>query len=312
MERMNDNKVEHVVVPPDYLAEDEIDLVELFAVIWRRKIMIAAIVFVVSVITVIATLMMDNIYESKAVLKPSGGEASKLSSLMGNLGGLASLAGISVGGSSDNIYDAMQNLINNKEFIADIVKKNGLEQKLFEDSYSELKAKEDFAQNYKFYVFNAVKGIINLSQDKKSNYITLSVQHKDPVFAKEFVNILLYELSEKTKKVELENIDEKITNFKNEMENSSDITLKTKLAEVISSLIQSKVISKAQKYYGFTIVSEPYVPDLKDKVKPKRSLICVVAFVTSFFMAVFLVFFIEFIKNIPEEKKKLLKGEQSD
>lgn len=303
------NKTHSSVVHSDPYMEDEIDLIELFALIWRRKIIIFAVVFVVSVLSVIITLQMDNIYESKAVLKPSEGETSKLSSLMGNLGGLASLAGISVGG-GDNIYSAMENLINNKEFIAQIVKKYQLEKNLFGEKYQDVISSEDFKPNYKFYVFKVVKDIVSLSQDKKSNYISLSVQNADPEFAKKFVEILLSELSEKIKKTELENIDEKITNFKSEMENSADITLKTKLAEVISSLIQSKVISKAQKYYGFTIISEPYVPDLKDKIKPKRSLICIVAFVTSFMLAVFLVFLIEFIKNIPEEKKKLLKGEQ--
>ncbi|MGA1863188.1 Wzz/FepE/Etk N-terminal domain-containing protein [Deferribacter thermophilus] len=297
---------------PDYFVEeDEIDLIELFAVIWRRKIMIGAIVLIASILSVIITINMDNIYESKAVLKPTASDSSKLSSLMGSLGGLASLAGISVGGESENIYNAMQNLLNNQEFIANIIKKYHFEKKIFEDDYDELINDEEFKQNYKYFVYKKVSDMISINQDKKSNYITLSVQHKDPAFAKKFVEILLSELSEKIKQTELENIDEKITNFKQEMEKTSDITLKTKLAEVISSLIQSKVISKAQKYYGFTIISEPYVPDIKDKVKPKRALICIVAFVTSFFMAIFLAFFLEFIKNIPEEKKKILKGESN-
>lgn len=292
--------------------EDEIDLIELFAVIWKRKLFIIVIVFIVSLATVIGTLMMDNIYSSKAVLKPSAQDSSKLSSLMGSFGGIASLAGIDIGGSNDNIYFSMENLLNNQEFISEIVKKYKLEPEIFADDYEKIKSDEGFLKNYKYFVFKAVKEVVSLSQDKKSNFITLGVEHKNPEFAKKLVDILMLELSEKIKANELENINEKIANFKKEIDEASDITLKTKLAEVVSSLVQSKVLSKAQKYYGFTIISEPYVPDMKDKVKPKRSLICVVAFVTSFMFAIFLVFILEFFKNIPEEKKRIFQGKTDE
>jgi uncharacterized protein involved in exopolysaccharide biosynthesis len=45
------------------------------------------------------------------------------------------------------------------------------------------------------------------------------------------------------------------------------------------------------------VIVDPYVPDIKDKVGPKRSLIVVVAFITSFILAIFLVFLIEFIRG---------------
>ena len=49
------------------------------------------------------------------------------------------------------------------------------------------------------------------------------------------------------------------------------------------------------------MITDPYIPDVKDKAKPKRALIVIVAFITSFILAIFLVFFIEFVRGSKEE-----------
>jgi uncharacterized protein involved in exopolysaccharide biosynthesis len=299
----NDKKL----LKTDCYDEDEIDLIEVFATLWQRKIMIIAIVFIGSVLSVIYALSLDNIYQSKAVLKPSA-EKSKLSSLMDTYGSIARFAGIQTKGDTDNIFNDMKALLSNQVFIANVIKKHNLERELFGEDYDEIKEEDSFKQSHDFLVYKALKDLVSISQDKDSNYITLAVQHKNPKFAEKLANIMLEEISENIKLSELGNIDEKITNFKEEMGRTSDITLKRKLSEVIASLIQSKVLSSVQKYYGFTIVSKPYAADLNDKVKPKRSLICIVGFILFFILAVALAFLLDYIQNIPEEKKELLKS----
>jgi uncharacterized protein involved in exopolysaccharide biosynthesis len=69
-------------------------------------------------------------------------------------------------------------------------------------------------------------------------------------------------------------------------------------------LIQKRVLSNASKYYVVEEILSTYVPNIKDKVKPKRALIVIVAFVTAFILAIFGVFFIEFIKNSKNEADK--------
>ena len=87
--------------------EDEISLIDLFAVLWRRKVMIivitllgaiGAVVFsVISLVLPPETSPLPNKYTPKALMlidnRSSGGG---LSSMMGGMGGLASLAGVSL------------------------------------------------------------------------------------------------------------------------------------------------------------------------------------------------------------------------
>ncbi|MGA1869282.1 MAG: Wzz/FepE/Etk N-terminal domain-containing protein [bacterium] len=289
--------------------EDEIDLLDLFNILWKRKILIVVIVTIASIGSVIYALSLDNIYESRAILKPaSGSEGSAYSSIRNNLGPFAGMF-LSGGGGGDpaaDIYNSLNNIINNQKFISNIVKKNNLEHNLFEN-YDEMKSDETFKEHYDYKVFKSVSGISNLSQDQKSSYITLSVQHKDAKFAKRLVDILLLEASNHLAKAELKNIEQKIENYKREIANTTDITLKNRLSEVVAGLIQSKVLAKVQDYYGFTIISEPFVADSFDKMKPKRRVICILSFITSFIIAIFLSFFIEYINNIKKQSLDKIK-----
>ncbi|MGA1823551.1 MAG: Wzz/FepE/Etk N-terminal domain-containing protein [bacterium] len=287
--------------------EDEIDLLELLKVLWKRKILILAIVTITSVAAVFYSLSLDNIYESRAILKPAAStERSALSTIRSNLGPFAGMLGVGGGNSSDpaaDIFHSLDNIRRNQKFIADMVKKYQLEKDLFED-FDENKSNKNFMEHYDYIVFKSVSGLINMSQDQQSNYITLSVQHKNAEFAKRLIDVFLLESSNYLGKTELKNIDKKIENYKREIASTSDITLKNNLSGIVAGLIQSKVLAKVQDYYGFTIISKPFVADSLDKVRPRRSVICMLSFITSIIAAIFLSFFIEYIKNLYVHKIK--------
>ena len=79
--------------------DDEIDLKELFLVLWNGKLVITLITGFAAACAVLYALSLPNIYESKALLAPKGESgAGGLAGLARQYGGLASLAGINIGG----------------------------------------------------------------------------------------------------------------------------------------------------------------------------------------------------------------------
>jgi uncharacterized protein involved in exopolysaccharide biosynthesis len=62
-------------------------------------------------------------------------------------------------------------------------------------------------------------------------------------------------------------------------------------------MMQSKV------YYQCDVLTAPAEAYIKDKTKPKRGLILVVSFVTSIILGVFLVFFLQFIRQDSKEEQ---------
>jgi uncharacterized protein involved in exopolysaccharide biosynthesis len=76
--------------------------------------------------------------------------------------------------------------------------------------------------------------------------------------------------------------------------------------------IEKDTFARAQKYYSFTVLDLPIVPDLDKKIKPKRSLICILSVTVAFFLAIFLAFFVEYIHRIKTEDqeryREMVKG----
>ena len=80
--------------------DDEIDLLELWNVLWKAKFIIIAITAVFAVGSVAYALWLPDIYRTEVLLSPAADDDSAgggLSAGLGQLGGLAGLAGINLG-----------------------------------------------------------------------------------------------------------------------------------------------------------------------------------------------------------------------
>ncbi|MCW4630978.1 Wzz/FepE/Etk N-terminal domain-containing protein [Marinomonas rhodophyticola] len=79
--------------------DDEIDLKELFLALWRGKWIIILITFVFAVGGVLYALSQPNTYKAEAVLASANdNQSGGLAGMAAQFGGLASLAGINLGG----------------------------------------------------------------------------------------------------------------------------------------------------------------------------------------------------------------------
>jgi uncharacterized protein involved in exopolysaccharide biosynthesis len=290
------------------IEEDEIDLKELFETILKYKKQIATFVFVITFITLIDVILMPNSYKSSVVLAPQGSQKS----VGGGLASLAAMAAVSIGGGdSGDPYVVLNTILDDNDFHSKVIQKYDLLEKLYKPKNLvypfglSFNKDEDIPENIDEAIFEAtkkIKEILSLSQDKKSSMITLSATFYDRFLAKELVDIYLKELIEKVKKNDLEEIKKQIFYYKKELSSTSDISLKEQLSKSISALTQKVVFSNANEYYFVKKVTEPQVAYIKDKAKPKRALILVVAFITSLILAIFGVFFYEFIKNSDDKK----------
>ena len=288
--------------------EDEIDLKELFETVLKYKKQIAIFVFVITFITLIAVILMPNSYKSSVVLAPQGSQKS----VSGGLASLAAMAGVNIGGGdSGDPYVVLNTVLDDNDFHSKVIQKYDLLEKLYKPKNLvypfglNFSKDVDIPEDIDEAIFEAtkkIKKILSLSQDKKSSMITLSATFYDRFLAKKLVDIYLKELIEKVKTNDLKEIKKQIFYYKKELSSTSDISLKEQLSKSISALTQKVVFSNANEYYFVRKVTESQVAYIKDKAKPKRALILVVSFITSLILAIFGVFFYEFIKNSDDKK----------
>ncbi len=311
---------------PTYLEEDEIDLRELFSTIWRNKFKVIFLSILITSLALIYALTRPNVYTSKSILILK--EQSK-PSLGAGASALASMAGISLGGGSGGSIDInslFKNLLEDYAFNKQVILRHNLLSKLSKEArekeavyvlngremkddiasfFSSKESKKRDQEEALFDTAKSIKSIVSVSSDKESGAITLSATLEDRFLAKELVNIYLKEMSEYIKKLDMKEINEQMAYYENELSDTSNLDLRSNISELLSNLVKKKVLSQAGEYYMVKQLTKAEVPYVKDKTKPKRGLIIVVAFITSLILGVFLVFFGEFLKNSKERKGEL-------
>ena len=292
--------------------DDEIDLRELFLVLWDGKVWISAITAAAAAISVFVALSLPNIYESKALLAPkSDGGSGGLSRLAAQYGGLASLAGINlsgVGGGDVSKAALAQEKLKSLSFFTEhlysevlvdlmavdywdaatgeividsSVYNQGTSQWIREVSFPR-KAKPSAQEAHEAFL-----AAIALSEDKQSGFVTLSVQHESPVVAKLWADMLIDRINEEIRSEDVGEAEASIAFLEAQREQTSLVSLDEVFAQLIEEQTKTIMLANVSKDYVFDIIDPPVVPELKDK--PSRALICVFGTLLGVILSVVLV-----------------------
>lgn len=108
-----------------YYPDDEIDLRELFATLWRGKWIIILFTIVFAAAGVFYALSKPNIYQANVLMAPAQDEGQG-GGLSGQLGGLAGLAGISLGGGGGSQTVMAKEVIQSRAFLRDFIHRHNL------------------------------------------------------------------------------------------------------------------------------------------------------------------------------------------
>ena len=164
--------------PPPQPEDDEINLLDLLLVLAKRWRMIIVVPFVVAVITAGITLLMPNIYTAKTMIIPSDDSSSGMGALMAQLGGLAGMAGGSLGmKTTGDLYVTM-------------LKSEAVKDPIIE----KFKLMEKFEVELRADAYKRLDDKATVSLGKKDGVITVSFSDKDPKFAAELANAYINEL----------------------------------------------------------------------------------------------------------------------
>lgn len=282
-----------------YEPEDEINLLDYILVLLKHKWLIIIMVLGAGITSVYLTLQMPNIYRSEATIMPRKVEKSPDSaaiSLLRGIGGMASeLAGLGIGGSAEKFEIVLKSRILAKR----IVEKRKIMPRLFSKIWDPQNRTwiENPPPTFQD-AYRAIMGMMTISKDRKSDALTIKFDHEDPGFARDMVNYYLTELSEMLREETLTDASENQRFLRMQLMRISDVLMKEKIYAMLAREIEKETFARAQKYYSFQVLDPPIAPDLDKKVKPKRSMICMLSVIVAFFVAVFLAFFIEYINRL--------------
>ncbi len=285
--------------------EDEIDFRELFQVIWHGKWLITGVVTLFSLVAIIYSLSLPNIYKSNALLSPMEGQ-SGMNEALGGYGGIASLAGINFQSQSNdsNAVKAIQKLTTLSFFEKNILPNIYLPDLLAIDSWNSSSNtinydKDIFDQNTKNWVRNFkypqsqipsaqeaykvfIKDNIIISKDIDTGFVTISIKHQSPYIAKEWTELIVDQLNDFFRQKDKAEAQAAVAFLNIQISQTSFAEIKQVIAELIQKKTQQLTLIEASKFYVFDYLDTPAV--MEQKSEPRRAVICILgAFIGVFF-----------------------------
>lgn len=290
---------------------EEIDIKKLFHDIFEFKLLAFSITAAVTIFGIALSLYLPNTYTSSTLLM-SPSESESLSTKLGGYAQFANFAGVNIGEESASISDEAIARISSLEFFSkyflpninleDIIavkkwleKENKIiyKKSIYNSDTGQWVRKVSFPKTkipseqeaYKIY-----KDILTISKDKKTSFVSISIEHKSPYIAKEWLEIIVNQINSSMKETD-KSLAQQSINFLETYSTSTNIqSLQDAIANLLDSQLQTLMLTSADDSYVFKTINSPFAPE--EKSSPNRLMIILLFLFTGIMLSIVLILFI--------------------
>lgn len=275
---------------------DEIDLREIWNILWDGKWWIIGITFLFAVGSVILAITLPNQYKAEVILAPAQKEGGGLSGLAAQYGGLAAMAGINLSsGQSSDINEAIA-LVKSWPFLEELVNKYNLKPlvlavKKWDDINNQIIFDADVYDQEKqlwvreaepnkpseptsYEIFEALVDMISISQDDKTGLIRMTVEHYSPVIAHTWLEMLVNEVNQYFQQRDMAEAARNIEYLQIKANETSIAEMQAVFYRMIEAQTKTQMLAEVSGEYLMKTVVKSKLPEVKSR--PKRALICIV------------------------------------
>ena len=253
---------------------DSIDLIRVVSNLWSCKWIILGITALFAVTGIVYALLATPIYRAEVVL--ASAQEDRGSSISANLGGLASLAGINLGGQGDSAH-ALATL-RSRAFAESFILDNKLLPVLFAGQWDAEKKgwiiddparHPDIRDGVRFFT-NSVRSV---SVNAETGLISLSVEWTNPELAAEWVEQLVDRINDQLRTRDLDDARRQLQYLESQLQTANLVELRQAIARLIEGQMQTIMLAQAKNEYAFTVIDPARIPDRP--TRPRKVLIVV-------------------------------------
>ncbi|MCF1458304.1 MAG: Wzz/FepE/Etk N-terminal domain-containing protein [Shewanella sp.] len=301
-------------------SSDEIDLLELFSVMWQGRWLIIAITTIFAIASVAFALYLPDIYKSEAVLAPAESEQSGggLAALAGQFGGLASIAGINLGkGQTDKSQLAIE-IMKSRQFISDFIQKHQILPDLMAAEKWEMKTNtlsydpEIYNAETKTWVrevkkpfkpepsmqeaYKVFMKVFNVSNTKETGMVTVSIEHLSPFIAQKWVSWLVVDINHVMKQRDVAEAVRGVAFINKQLRKTNVNDMREVLYQLMEQTQKTIMFAEVRDEYVFKTIDPAIVSE--EKAKPNHPIIFVVGTLLGLIIGVFFVWSNNFFKQM--------------
>ena len=268
--------------------DDGIGLREIFSVLWDSKVTIIAITTFCVVASIFGSLSIPNQYKAIVSLAPAQQDSGGLSGALNQFGGLASIAGTSVGRIGSNETQIAKEIMISRSFIENFIDTSDISDKLgavigWDKESNQLIYNQDAydsqAQSWltgdggpsSWELYQSFSGMLAI--EEHMNLVEVSFQHHSPYLAREWLDMYVEAINKHMQARQVIKLRNNIEHLQRQIKKTSITDMRVVLQAIIEENIKSKMLAEANPDYVFTIVVPSMVPE--ERSQPNRALICI-------------------------------------
>ena len=305
-------------VQNDTQYDDEIDLRELFGALWAGSRKIIAITAVFAFVSVIYALSLSDQYKATVLLAPAQSDGADLSGALGQLGGLASLAGVDIGSGDSSEAQMAQEIMKSWSFIDVFIAENNISVEVYaaegwsrgsnelqiDDDIYDAETKTWLVENdntgevgppSSWVLFQAFSERLVVSENKKSGLVSVSIEYYSPQIAKQWLDMYVAAINAHMQQRQMEKVTNNINYLQAQIENTSIAEMREVFYTIIAQQTKNKMLAEASPEYAFVAVSPSMVPEVTSQ--PQRRFICILGTLLGGMLSVLLVLVMHYARK---------------
>lgn len=293
-----------------------LDLRDIILIMWAYKWLITAITALFAIGSVVFVLLLPNIYEAEAKLAPTEeAQGGGMGQMSGQLGGLASLAGVSLGGGTIDTATLALEIARSRRFISEFAaRRNILPDLMAAESWSlatgELSYDSDIYDpesgqwfddgreaepptNWEL-VREFRRGFF-IDRDEVSGIVTFRIEHVSPIVAQKWVNWLIEDLNNEMRRRDVVEAQKSVEYLEAQLQEVRLASMQQVLNQLLEKQAQTVMLANVRPEYVFRIVDPAVVAE--QRAKPMRSLLVVMITFIGGLIAVMVAFIVNMLRT---------------
>jgi uncharacterized protein involved in exopolysaccharide biosynthesis len=248
--------------PGDDPIDDGLDLAAIWRVLWGYKFLIVGTSLVFGLVAVYLALTATEMFRAEVIVTEArDGTMGSSGGLSSQLGGLAGLAGINLGGLA-GANNESRAVLHSRRLVEEFVKRNDVLSKLYvppRQPRSLWHGVQDFR-----------KDVLDIAEDTRNNVTTIAIEWPDPAIAAQWANDFVGLCNELQRTRALEESNKNIAYLNDQIAKTTVVELQRVMYSLIESETKKQMLANAKTEYAFTVVDPAVAPEAR--VSPRRTI----------------------------------------
>ncbi len=279
--------VMYLPAPVATSAPDEVNLLEVWKILTRSKWLILFFTLLSTAIAVAIALNSTRFYRSELLLEAVSTDGKQGSGLA-QLGGLAAMAGINLGGKG-NSKDSMIAKLQSRIFLTEFIQDEQLMPILFDKKWDKVAKKWQVTE--KKEIPTLLQGveyfqseILKINQETKTGLITLSIEWKDPIQASQWANLLVTRINRHLRTIAIQEANKNIDYLNIQLAKAQIVEIKQVIASLLEDQIKQIMLTNRSDEFAFKVIDPAVIPE--KPFKPKRKVMVILGFIIGLFLGI--------------------------